>query len=217
MVRVDGDKSMIQYEDRMGPFFEALSELENPTVRFMDYQDAPLLAVNKMGIEALAPIVIGRYDLRLDPIFSGESCLLWDEVLSVDFEKKRLGAHHDLQIRFLNLDAIYQRLSEDKVWLLKRTLDRMGLPSNHYRLPHNGVHKIKIHDSEIDGTEVEAVLKGFSGKQRTRAVEAVFRKLTDRPVQIVEEGYEGGQQDLTDVDKALLASHVRRMRHIFRR
>lgn len=200
---------MINYEDRMGHFFEVLRALDTPTVRFMDREEAPLLAVNKTGLEELAPIAIGDYDLRLEPIFSGESRLLWDEILSIDFEKRRLGAHHVSQIRFVNLDATSQRLSDDKLWLLKRTLGRMGLPAHHYRLPHHDIHKIKI-----DGTEAEAVLQGFSGKQRTRALESVFRQLAPKPVQIVEEGYADGPQDLTGDQKALLAAHAKRMKRM---
>ena len=198
---------MIKYEDRMGHFFEVLRALDTPTVRFVDREDAQLLAVNKTGLEELAPIAIGHYDLRLDPIFSGESRLLWDEIVSIDFEKRRLGAHHVSQIRFVNLDATSQRLSDDKLWLLKRSLGRMDLPTNHYRLPHHEVHKIKI-----DGTDVEAVLQGFSGKQRTRALESVFRQIAPKPVQIVEEGYADGPRELTRDQKALLAAHARRMR-----
>jgi len=200
---------MIKYEDRMGPFSEALRGLDTPTVRFMDREEAPLLAVNETGIEELVPIAIGNYDLRLDPIFSGKSRLSWDEIVSIEFEKRRLGAHHVSQIRFLNLDTTSKRLSDDKVWLLKRTLDRMGLPKNRYRLPHHEVHQIKI-----DGTDVEAVLHGFSGKQRTRALESVFQQIAPKPVQIVEEGYAEGHGDLTDKEKTLLASLARRRKRM---
>lgn len=209
MARPHGDKAMIKYEDRVGHFFEVLRNLDNPAVRFIDREDVPLLAVSSTGLEELAPIAIGNYDLRLDPIFSGESRLSWDEIVSIDFEKGRLGAHHVSQIRFVNLDTTSKRLSDDKVWLLNRALAQMDMPPNHYRLPHNEVHKI-----EIDGTDVEAVLQGFNGKQRTRALESVFRQIAGGPVQIVEEGYADGPRELTEDQKALVAMHARRMKRM---
>ena len=160
----------------MSEFFKILNEMTDPKVLLINKSGNPFMVLDMIGLEVLCDSVLSD---DKDLIFSNGDKLLWEEISAIDFERVRLGRFHFPIIRFKNIDAVLNRLSDEKSALLKNSRE---YEYNGYKLPLTEAVSLMI-----QGVATCKSLKGLNSIKKVAAMKQVLRRFTDIPIDIVED------------------------------
>ena len=153
----------------MSQFFDTLDSLPNPRVLFVNKQNEPVFAFSQSGVETLS----------YGP-FVGDDILRWGEIERVFIIRRRLGSWRIPTIRLVNLDALLQRLSDDK----SERLNRM------YRSWRGGVGLDfkQVTEIRIEGTEISVPTDNSYETDREWIFSRVVARFKSMDIRTIDEG-----------------------------
>jgi len=189
----------------MSEFFKTLNEMTDPKVLLVNKNGNPFMVLDTAGLEVLCDSVFSD---DKDLIFSNGDKLLWAEISAIDFERVRLGRFHLPIIRFKNIDAVLNRLSDEKSAMLKNSRE---YEYNGYRLPLTEAVTLMI-----QGVATYESLKGLNPIKKVAAMKQVLCRFTDIPIEIVEDRMMAAnsisEEAINEKDALILLMHTQRIK-----